>query len=141
MPHEKFERFKKEYELSDYDSEILTRDRVLADYFEETAKFGKTQSVSAKQIANAIINKKINTQNTNPQDLIKNIKESGKTDQVDDTILQSIIEKVIKEKPKAVADYKRGKVQVIGFLIGKVKQHFPKGDTNQIKTAIEKSLR
>ena len=38
LPHTKFERFMKEYELSEYDAGILTATRATADYFEAVAK-------------------------------------------------------------------------------------------------------
>ena len=39
LPMEKRERFKKDYSLSEYDIELLVRDRFIADYFEETLKY------------------------------------------------------------------------------------------------------
>jgi aspartyl-tRNA(Asn)/glutamyl-tRNA(Gln) amidotransferase subunit B len=41
LPSEKRRRFKEVYKLSDYDIEILTRDKALADYFEEVLKYYK----------------------------------------------------------------------------------------------------
>jgi len=38
LPQERTSRFEKEYKLSDYDSKILTSDKLLADYFENCAK-------------------------------------------------------------------------------------------------------
>ena len=49
-----------------------------------------------------------------------------KTDIIDGEKLYKIIKKILGENPKAANDYKSGKIQVIGFLIGKVKQSFPK---------------
>ncbi len=37
----------------------------------------------------------------------------------DDTELENIIKKIIEENPSAVADYKKGKMQAVQFLIGK----------------------
>ncbi|MDO8660095.1 MAG: Asp-tRNA(Asn)/Glu-tRNA(Gln) amidotransferase subunit GatB [Candidatus Parcubacteria bacterium] len=73
--------------------------------------------------------------------LSEEFKNKTKTLLIERGELQEIINKTIKENIKAVDDYKTGKVQVIGFLIGKVKQHFPTADTNQIKTALEKQLK
>ena len=40
---------------------------------------------------------------------------------VDDTsVIDSIVEKVINDNPKAIADYKGGKTNVVGWLMGQV---------------------
>ena len=141
LPSLKFARFKKSLELSDYDAEILIRDNEVSNYFEEAVNIGRTQEINPKQIANIMINKKINIKNITPKELIKNIIGSKQTNAIDEKKLQEIISQILKDNVKAVTDYKSGKIQVIGFLIGKVKQHFPKGDTNQIKSALEKQLK
>ncbi|MBI4089136.1 MAG: Asp-tRNA(Asn)/Glu-tRNA(Gln) amidotransferase subunit GatB [Candidatus Levybacteria bacterium] len=141
LPTDKLIRFQKEYQLSKYDAEILTREKETADYFEESVRIGKLQKVSPKQIANILINKKVDFKNILPAKLIKGIVFSIKIDFVDKSKLRKIIQNVLLKNQKAVNDYKNGKIQAIGFLIGKVKQHFPKGDTNQIKSTLEKHLK
>ena len=54
--------------------------------------------------------------------------------------LEKIVEQVLSENQKAVDDYKKGETQIMGFLIGRIKQHFPSSDTNQIKKALETSI-
>ena len=141
LPDLKLTRFIKEYNLPKYDAEILTREKELSDYFEEAVKVGKSFEITPKQIANTIINRKVEIKKMLPAELIKNILSSKKITPLDDKELQKIIDKVIKENAKAVNDYKSGKIQVIGFLIGRVKQHLPNGDTTQIKNALEKQLK
>jgi len=141
LPDLKLARFIKGYNLSKYDAEILTREKEITDYFEEAVKVGKLHGINPKQIANVIINKKIDIKNIFPAELIKNIVSSKKINILDDRKLNEIINKVLGENTKAVNDYRNGKIQAIGFLLGKVKQHFPTGDTNQAKTALEKQLR
>jgi len=48
------------------------------------------------------------------------IAESGMTQISDENELVKIIEEVIKNNPKPVADYKAGKKTIIGFLAGQV---------------------
>jgi aspartyl-tRNA(Asn)/glutamyl-tRNA(Gln) amidotransferase subunit B len=52
LPHQKRERFVKEYTISEYDAGVLTSEKPLADYFEAAAKSSK----AAKKVANWIIN-------------------------------------------------------------------------------------
>ncbi len=141
LPNIKMQRFINIYRLSAYDAEILTRDKKIAEYFDEAAVVGFHHELSRKQIANYIINKKIDTDKTLPAELINIIIKDSKKFLVDENKLKEAIIKVMFQNQKAVEDYKSGKVQVIGHLIGKTKQHLPKADTNQVKTALEKQLK
>jgi len=146
LPIAKLSRFIKDYLLSEYDAEILTREKDLADYFEKTVNDAKdsvkylTIRPSPKIIANWLINKRPDIDKILPARLIKEIILAGELTRVDDIELEKVIKKILFENKKAVADYNSGKIQVIGFLIGKTKQHFPKADTNQIKTMIGKLI-
>ena len=141
LPDTKLARFIKEYELSNNHSEVLTRDKKMADFFEEAVRIGEKYNLSAKQIANHVINKKINLNITLAADVISWIVEGLNFSVVEDEILGKTIRIVLEENQKAVEDYKSGKSQVIGFLLGKVKQQFPKADVSQIRTALEKHLK
>ena len=123
LPDAKFERFKKEYGLSDYNAEILTREKATADYFEEAVKASRELStfnfqLSTKSIANWIINKKNDTEQTLPAQLIQKIILSSQTTVIDKTELEDIVNKIIQNNPQAVKDYKKGRKNAIMFLIG-----------------------
>src|SRR5258708_2479875 len=79
LPDEKLKRFEKEYGLSNYDSEILTREKLLAEYFEEAIKLGRDHDLSPKQIANFIINRKVDKNEIPPAKLIKKIAQATST--------------------------------------------------------------
>ncbi len=102
LPDEKLARFIQQYKLSEYQAEILTRDQSLANEFEQLAK-----SAGSLPAANSLINKrplaKVSTSAVNDDE----------------------IEKVLLANPKAVADYKAGKGQVLAFLIGAVVKFNP----------------
>ncbi|HZJ18310.1 MAG TPA: Asp-tRNA(Asn)/Glu-tRNA(Gln) amidotransferase subunit GatB [Patescibacteria group bacterium] len=139
---QKTERFIKEYSISKYDAEILTREKITADFFEETVKLSKKHDISGKKIANEIINKKINILEILPAKLIQTILNSNKKTVIDEIELITSINKVLKENSKAVADYKSGKIQVIGFLIGSIIKDIGKPiDTYIIKEILEKELK
>ena len=140
LPDIKFIRFIKNYNLSKYDSKIITREKKLSEFFEETMKVGKSRGITPKQISNIIINKKIDINAVLPAQLIQNILALTQTTTIDEKELEKIVKEILEKNPKAIEDYKKGKVQVIGFLTGMVKKHFPKGDTNQIREALGKHL-
>lgn len=142
LPSAKITRFEKTFGLTAYDAEILTREIELANYFEEAVTLGKKHEVTPKQIANMIINKKVDPDDTVPAGLIELIKQESKVETVDDATMQKIIDEVLSEQPKAVADYKSGKEAVIMFLLGQVmKKLAKKVDTHMVKKTLETALK
>ncbi len=157
LPDKKFNRFIKEYGLTKYDTEILTRERSLADYFEEAVKVSKSvilgskvtpgsdsgqASMTSKKIANHIINKKIDIQQTLPAQLIETILQSTQTTTIDEEKLEKIITEVLAENTKAVLDFKNGKETVIMYLVGQaMKKAKQKLDANRIKDMFIKKLK
>ncbi len=142
LQDEKIARFIKEFDLSEYNAEILTRETSLATFFEAAVKIGKTNDVSPKQIANYIINKKIATSETTPDELIKTLVSTSQTAQVDEKELEKIIQQVLKDNPKAVEDFQSGRENVIMFLVGQVmRQAKQKLDAHVIKSLLSKMLK
>jgi len=141
-PNAKSERFKKEFNLTDYDAEILTREKLMADYFEEAVIVGKKHNLNPKQIANEIINRKTNINDVLPAELIKKIVSAKQTISISDEALEKIINKVIAANTKAVEDYKKGKTNVVMFLIGQVmREAKQKLDTTVIKNILISKLK
>ena len=141
LPDAKLERFQKEYTIPAYDAEILTREKSLANYFEEAAKVGQENKVTPKEIANTIINKKIAIEQTSPAALIKQIVSGKQTVQIDEKELKKLITEVISENEKAVEDYKKGKEASLMFILGQVMRKLGrKADTKIILHAITEQL-
>ena len=140
MPDEKFNRFKKDYKLNDYDCEILTREKNTADYFEEAVKVGKMHGISAKQIANFLINRRPNIEEVLPAQLIQKIIQSSTVTKIGEKELNKTIDEVLKANEKAVLDYKNGKEQAIMFLVGQVLRKVPKLDANLVRERIKSKI-
>lgn len=139
LPDEKIERFVKDYKLSEYDASHLTRDMHTAEYFEEAINIGKKKDITPKQIANMIINKKIDIKRTSPSDLAsKMIKLRATT--VGQEELEKTIQEVVRENEKAVADYKKGKENALMFLVGQVIKKVGKVNTEGVKKLILNKL-
>ena len=137
LPHVKVARFKKDYSLNDYDSEILTRDNALSSYFEKSVEIGSKKGILPKQIANALINKAVDPENVSPEELVEQITVSNQTTSISDDDLNRIINNVLKQNKKAVEDYKKGKENAIMFLVGQVMRQFPeKIDADKVKASL-----
>ena len=142
LPQQKRERFKKEYSIRDMDSEILTREKELADYFEKAIEDGKNFNISPNKIATYIINKKIDIKKILPAELIQQIIKASSVSDIEETELSKIIDETITSNPKAVEDYKTGKENAIMFLVGQVMRKFPqKVDASKIKASLLAKLR
>lgn len=120
LPDAKKARFEKEYALSAYNAEILTRDTASADYFEEAVKVGEKHNVDATKIANTITNKKVDKEKVLPAELVKDIVQSSKVVTMDEKSLTQLIQSVLEENEKAVIEYRSGKETVFMFLFGQV---------------------
>jgi len=140
LPAKKRSRFKDEFALSDYDTEILTREKPLADFFEETVKISKGKP-EPKALANWIINKKITPEKVTSEELIQQILAAKQTVQIDEKELDEIITQVLKEQNAAVTDYKNGKENALMFLLGQVMRKLGKKvDVQIVKDRVQKMV-
>lgn len=128
LPDEKKERFMKKYGLSEYDAGLLVETKERAAFFEEVATLG-----TPKTIANIIINRNAKTKD---EVMVFLQAPSG----VSESELQPVITQVLKDNQKAVEDYKGGKEQALGFLVGQVVQQIKGKGNAQVISAIIKRL-
>lgn len=118
LPMSKRKRFEEEYRLPPHYAAVLTQTRLMADYFEEAAKFGKERGIEAKKIADVIINKKPDIEKIPPAKLAEMLQEVEKRLLLSNEELEQVVTEVISENPKPVADYKKGKEASLEFLVG-----------------------
>lgn len=137
LPDKKERRFATQYGLNEAQVEILTEERSLADFYEECVGIGGNEGLSSQEIANIIVNKRIDFTNLSPTDFAKKIGESKTKFSLSEKELLIFIQSVIDENTRVVEDYKNGKVQVIGFLIGLVQK---KADGKADPKAVQKIL-
>lgn len=152
---EKMARYKEEFGIPDYDINIITDSKKLADLFEATTAIcnqpkkvsnwimGETMRIlkekemepeditfSPENLAKLIALVEAGTINGNvAKDIFakifdedidpdKYVEENGLKQVSDAGELRSAIEKILADNPQSVADYKGGKVQAKGFLVG-----------------------
>ncbi|MFZ2258883.1 MAG: Asp-tRNA(Asn)/Glu-tRNA(Gln) amidotransferase subunit GatB [Clostridiaceae bacterium] len=157
LPHERAERFIKDYGVTKYDAKVLTLDKGLADFFDETAKLSRDGKAAANWLMGDIsrlMNEdavKANQLKFTPQDLydlteliaqdkISNAagkkvidamfktgaKPSAVVDQLglaqvsDEGAILSLVQQVLDQNPKVMADYNAGKTKIMGFAVGLV---------------------
>ncbi len=90
LPHVKFERFMKDYDLSDYDAGILIATRATADYYEEVAKACDEPKLAANWVVGEL------SSHLNNNDL--NITESPVNSAMLTGLIKRIVDKTISGK-------------------------------------------
>ncbi|OGM12439.1 hypothetical protein A2Z22_04660 [Candidatus Woesebacteria bacterium RBG_16_34_12] len=141
LPDEKRSRFRKKYQLTENYIEILIQDYQRSEYFESAVKIGGTYGISSKNIADLLVNQNLDMKYSEPAVLIKYLVQISKSSFVDTTEVIKAVNKIIAENNKAVMDFQKGKVNVIGFLIGQTQKLLKgKGDPNKIRDAIIKAI-
>ena len=116
LPDQKKERFIRDYNLSEYNAEVLVADRWKSAYFEEAVKVSGGLEVGT--VANWIINKKVDINKTDPKQLVELIRAKKEGVSADTKEILTIVKKIIEDNQKIVAQYHQGKTGVLEFLIG-----------------------
>jgi aspartyl-tRNA(Asn)/glutamyl-tRNA(Gln) amidotransferase subunit B len=119
LPNKKTERFVKTYGLSEQNAEFLTRDLHLAIFFEECIKLAGN-NLQPLVVANYLINRKIDLQETTAKELIDMVLNDQKASDISIDELNGFINQAVLSNQKAVEDYKSGKEQALMFLLGQV---------------------
>ena len=179
LPDAKRDRFSTQYGLSDYDAEVLTSQRALADYFEAVAgQTAATPKLAANwitsellgalnrenldigasrieaavlaslldRIADATISGKIGkeifeTLWSAGGDVESIIDERGLRQITDTASLESLVDEVIAANPSQVAQYRGGKTQIVGYLVGQVmKASQGKANPQQVNAILREKL-
>ena len=157
LADDKKRRFISQYGLSEYNADVLTASKDIADFFEVAAErctdyrlvsnwiMGEVMrylndnkitisnlNIKAPQLSELLLILKDNKINTNTaKRVFKEMLETGRsalqlieelrlTQITDSTVIEKIIDTIIKTHPKEVVSFKQGNNKVLGFLIGQV---------------------
>ncbi len=141
LPNHKREKLRKINIKPEY-IETLISDVERTKYFEAAIKLGEKHNIGATTIANIMINQNLDKKYPEPAGLIKALLELEKKDYASRDEVEKAIKKVLLANEKAVKDYKEGKTQVIGFLIGLVQKELNgTGDPKVVSEKLTEFLR
>lgn len=179
LPDAKRDRFRSDYELSEYDAEVLTAQRALAEYFEAVvAKTQATPKLAANwitsellgvlnreglnigasridagtlaslldRIADETISGKIGKEVfealwSDGGDVESIIDDRGLRQITDTASIEAIVDDVMSANSSQVEQYRSGKTQVIGYLVGQVmKASKGKANPQQVNSILREKL-
>jgi aspartyl-tRNA(Asn)/glutamyl-tRNA(Gln) amidotransferase subunit B len=141
LPKEKRKRFTEGYTLSEDYTEILVSDIDRSKYFEAAVELAKKVNISAKLIADLMINKKLEVEFPEPAGLVRKVVELTKVEYAGKDNVEAAVMEVVTEQKKAVTDYKNGKGEVVGFLIGMVQKKLQgKGKVELVREILVKEI-
>ncbi len=144
LPAAKRARLVKEEGLKTESADVLVNDADRTTYFEKSLHIVRQypkEGITPQEIANWIINNRIDIAKEAPQTLIDKIRAKRQQSEIPTDTLTSAITKVLENNPKGVADYKKGKTNVLMFLVGQVlRETRGKGSPAEIKKLLIKSL-
>jgi aspartyl-tRNA(Asn)/glutamyl-tRNA(Gln) amidotransferase subunit B len=146
LPMQKVERYIKELGISEANAKILSESKDMAVFFEEAVEYGKSKNVSAKDIANAIVNtdprlRKDDGTSSDPKQVVDDILAKKASVVSDDSVIEKFAQEAIEENPDMVASYKAGKVAVLQALIGQVmRKSQGKADAGKTREILERLL-
>lgn len=121
LPEKKAEKYRKLGIKESY-IEILVSDQARATYFEEAVRLAKSKAVSVDQLVSVMVNKNLDKKYEEPALLVTALYKMMKKSYASANDVELACQKVVSENPKAVNDYRSGKTQVIGFLVGLVQK-------------------
>ncbi|OGE31565.1 hypothetical protein A3C59_02630 [Candidatus Daviesbacteria bacterium RIFCSPHIGHO2_02_FULL_36_13] len=132
LPSKKTERFVSDYELNKQQVGILVESIEMADYFEKVVEAGKQNNVTPVQIANYIVNKKVDL-SVDPKQIINDIQDKTSNLISDDAEFEKLAKQAIEENQKSADDFRAGKENAIQALIGGV-MRLSKGKADAAQT-------
>lgn len=136
LPEAKRTRLVHDYFLTAYQANIICDTVERARYFDSLVSAGFT----GVKAANLLINKpEIITRD--PREVFSENKKAEAEVVSDEASLSSIVDEVVRENPKAAVQWREGKKEVLGFLIGSaMKKTKGKGDPKVLTLLFEKII-
>ena len=93
-------------------------------------------------IADLMINKSMDKNYPEPAGFVKKIAEVTRKEYLSAELTLSAVEEVMRKETRAVEDFKKGKTQVLGYLLGEVQKLLKgKADPKLISDILQKELR
>ncbi len=134
--------YSKNYKLPNNYIEILVSDIKKNKIFQSCVKLLPKANIKAVDLASFIINSSFKLEDITQQEIFDLIANKKKSYEISKEDYVTCINDIITKNKKAVDDFKKGKLEVIGFLVGQVNRNFEgKADPKKIAVLIKTILK
>lgn len=141
LPSQKKEEYKNKFNLSESYARQIAYDKKISEYFEKAVGSGMKHGIEPREIAGVIVNKNLHQKFPEPSGLVRKLIELTRREYATESEVRQAIKIVIESNKKAVEEYKEGKHQVLGFLIGQVQAELKgRGDPKEIQKLLVEIL-
>ena len=141
LPMQKVVRYMNELSIPEASAKYLAESKEMAAFYDQAVAYGKEKEVSAKDIANAIINGKLALTDADAKQIVDDIIAKKSSVVSDDSIIEQYAKEVLSENPDMVESYKAGRVAVLQAMVGQVmRKSQGKADAAKTRELIEKLL-
>lgn len=141
LPHIKRARMVRDYGISLDFARTLITDRSRAEYFERALEAASGTSVTAKVLADSMVNQKLDEKYPEPSGLVKYLYELTQVSYASEAEVDVAVQEVISSELDAVSKFKSGKEEIIGFLVGQVQKRLRgKGEVSKVISSLRKAL-
>lgn len=141
LPEQKRQRYASELDLPIHYIEVLVTSDERAEYFEKALSIANEQDISAKTLADVMINQNLDNNFPEPAGLVKKLVELTKKEYADEKTTTNAVTAVLENNPTVVEQFRSGKEQVIGFLIGQTQKELKgQGDPKIIQKLLREAL-
>lgn len=141
LPENIIKKLKNNYNLRNDYAQILVSRKDSIEFYEEVLKKGVKKRVDTDIISNYLINQKIISKKQSPDSLLQKIIRENSKSFASEKDITAWVDEAMKNSPKAVSDYKKGKINAISAIIGYVMK-ISRGNAEPVLTRkiIEKKL-
>jgi aspartyl-tRNA(Asn)/glutamyl-tRNA(Gln) amidotransferase subunit B len=145
LPDAVLKRWIEQFSLKENDAQILSGEVEMMKLMNQVFVIAQNSQVETGKLASLIVNKKIILKTEGSvdeiaKDIITQMNTLLTKSDISQDVLMAAIQEVIDANEKAVADYKAGKTQVIGFFLGQVSKKLGKIDADQVKALLQSKL-
>ena len=114
-------RYQADWGLPVYDTQMLTGQKALAEFFEATVALGAPPKQAANWIMGEVLRRRTaDAVFAGDADVDAYVKAHGLEQVSDAGLVGSVVDKVLAANPKSIQDFKAGKEKAFGFLVGQV---------------------
>jgi aspartyl-tRNA(Asn)/glutamyl-tRNA(Gln) amidotransferase subunit B len=140
LPLPAFERLVKAGVREEW-AEVLVADREVLLGFDALVK-GLPKRIGVEEAAKQVVNQKLDLAKLSTDEVVRKLRAGQKSFSVSGDELKKLVEQVIKEYPGPVAEYKKGKTGVLGYLVGQVaKLSKGQADPREVRRVLERKLK